>query len=97
MGFLKTEIERDHGDVFQCVERADMGRCDAIYTPIINKWNGMRSVQLRVCDMRPAPIEDPEAFMKDRGDKFIDAFSGNILYNTDHIKKGNNTLYILFL
>lgn len=59
-----------------------MGRCDAIYTPIINKWNGMRSVQLRVCDMRPAPIEDPEAFMKDRGDKFIDAFSENILYNT---------------
>ena len=42
----------------------------------------MRSVQLRVCDMRPAPIEDPEAFMKDRGDKFIDAFSENILYNT---------------
>ena len=30
----------------QFVELADMGRCDAIYTPIINKWNGMRSVQL---------------------------------------------------
>ena len=68
------------GHQFQ--ELADMGRCDAIYMPIINKWNGMRSVQLRVCDMRPAPIEDPEAFMKDRGDKFIDAFSENILYNT---------------
>ena len=66
----------------QLEELADMGSCDAIYTPIINKWNGMRSVQPRVCDMRPAPIEDPEACMKDRGDKFIDAFSENILYNT---------------
>ncbi len=66
----------------QFSELADMSRCDAIYTPMINKWNGMRSVQLRVRDMRPAPIDEPGAFMEDRRDKFIDAFSENILYNT---------------
>ena len=65
-------------------ELADMGRCDAIYTPTVNQWNGMRSVQLRVRDMRPAPIEEPKAFMEERRDKFLDAFSRNILYNTGH-------------
>lgn len=65
-------------------ELADMGRCDAIYTPTVNRWNGMRSVQLRVRDMRPAPIEEPKAFMEERRDKFIDAFSRNILYNTGY-------------
>ena len=62
-------------------ELNDMDRCDAIYTPNVNSWNGMRSVQLRIRDMRADSVEDPEAYVKGRREKFIDAFSGNVLYN----------------
>ena len=62
-------------------ELNDMDRCDAIYTPNVNRWNGMRSVQLRVRDMRADSVEDAEAYVKARREKFIDAFSRNVLYN----------------
>lgn len=62
-------------------ELNDMERCDAIYTPGINRWNGMRSVQLRVRDMRRDTVQDPGAFIEGRREKFIDAFSRNVLYN----------------
>ena len=62
-------------------ELNDMDRCDAIYTPNVNRWNGMRSVQLRIRDMRADSVEDPEAYVKARREKFIDAFSMNVLYN----------------
>lgn len=62
-------------------ELNDMDRCDAIYTPNVNRWNGMRSVQLRIRDMRADSVEDPTAFVKGRQEKFIDAFSRNVLYN----------------
>ena len=62
-------------------ELNDMDRCDAIYTPNVNRWNGMRSVQLRIRDMRADSVEDPAAYARERQDKFIDAFSRNVLYN----------------
>lgn len=62
-------------------ELNDMERCDAIYTPGVNRWNGMRSVQLRIRDMRADTVEDPAAFIKGKREKFIDAFSRNVLYN----------------
>ena len=62
-------------------ELNDMDRCDAIYTPNVNRWNGMRSVQLRIRDMRADSVEDPQAYVEGRKGKFIDAFSRNVLYN----------------
>ena len=73
-------------------ELNDMERCDAIYTPNVNRWNGMRSVQLRIRDMRADSVEDPAAFARDRQEKFIDAFSRNVLYNIncDDIDEGKD-------
>lgn len=62
-------------------ELNDMDRCDAIYTPNVNRWNGMRSVQLRIRDMRADSVEHPGAYVRGRQEKFIDAFSRNVLYN----------------
>ena len=76
-------------------ELNDMDRCDAIYTPNVNHWNGMRSVQLRIRDMRADSVEDPQGYVKGRKEKFIDAFSRNVLYNIncDDIEdKGNISL-----
>ena len=70
-------------------ELNDMDRCDAIYIPNVNRWNGMRSVQLRIRDMRADSVEDPGAFVRARQDKFIDAFSRNVLYNINCDVIGN--------
>lgn len=62
-------------------ELVNMERCDVLYTPVINEWQGMRSVQLRTEELRPCAISDGESFISRRSDKFIDAFSCNVLYN----------------
>lgn len=62
-------------------ELVNMERCDVLYTPVINEWQGMRSVQIRAQELRPSAISDGESFISKRWDKFIDAFSGNVLYN----------------
>ena len=32
---------------------ADEGRCCIAFTPRMNEWNGMRSVEMEVADFRP--------------------------------------------
>lgn len=34
---------------------ADGGRCCLAYTPVVNEWNGYRSVELHVVDFQPGP------------------------------------------
>lgn len=62
-------------------ELIDKERCDLIYTPALNEWNGTRQVQLRAEAIRGGEILAAEAYLARRADKFIDAFSQNILYN----------------
>jgi len=59
----------------------DKERCDLIYTPFLNEWNGTREVQLRAEAIRGGTVLAAENFLAKRADKFIDAFSQNILYN----------------
>ena len=62
-------------------ELIDKERCDIIYTPALNEWNGIRQVQLRAQAIRGGSVEEPGAYIDSRADKFLDAFSRNILYN----------------
>lgn len=64
-------------------ELNDMERCDMIYTPSINQWQGMRAVQLRVSELRACEVEEPGAYISGRREKFVDAFSRNVLYNSE--------------
>ena len=56
-------------------------RCDMIYTPQRNDWNGQRLLQLRAEVLRGGEIQDPTGYLNQRTEKFVDAFSQNILYN----------------
>ncbi len=62
-------------------ELIDKERCDIIYTPALNEWNGNRQVQLSAQALRGGAVEEPEAYLGRHADKFLDAFSRNILYN----------------
>ena len=56
-------------------------RCDMIYTPQRNDWNGQSLLQLRAEVLRGGEIQDPAGYLAQRAEKFVDAFSQNILYN----------------
>lgn len=86
-------------------------RCDMIYTPQRNDWNGQSLLQLRAEVLRGGEIQDPGTYLAQRAEKFVDAFSRNILYNkgcvhdvTDGLdgyleeqwKKANGTLALCF-
>ncbi|NCB31593.1 MAG: single-stranded-DNA-specific exonuclease RecJ, partial [Clostridia bacterium] len=84
-----TAVQNNHygelvawGAGYRLQELLDKERCDIIYTPSLNEWNGLRQVQLRVEAFRGTAIKEAPAFLSKRSDKFIDAFSHNILYNS---------------
>ncbi len=59
----------------------DADRADLIYTPKIDTYLGERTVKLHLADFKTAAVSDAESFLSARGEKFIDAFSRNVLYN----------------
>ncbi len=58
-----------------------MDACDALYTPEINNFNG-ESLRLVVRALRAAPPGDIPSYLARNADKFADALSKNILYNS---------------
>lgn len=58
-----------------------MGACDVLYTPGINDYNG-EALQLGLRALRAAPPADAGAYLSKNDDKFADALSANILYNS---------------
>lgn len=92
-------------------ELLDQERCDLVYTPTLNEWNGARTVQLRANALRGGTIGDPAGYLERRAEKFVDAFSRNILYNkgcalpaaagfeealAQSLRGGNGTLALCF-
>jgi len=67
------------GDRFR--EINEMDACDVLYTPVIDDFNG-ESLQLELRALRAAPPADIDAYLSRNADKFADALSGNILYNS---------------
>jgi single-stranded-DNA-specific exonuclease len=67
------------GDRLSIVLDAD--RVDLLFTPRIDDFWGERAVKLYVSEMRPSPVAEVERYAAARGEKFIDAFSRNVLYN----------------
>ena len=67
------------GDRFQ--EINDFGRCDLLYVPSVNDYNGRQSLQAELRAMRPAAVPDAEKYITARREKFMDAISANLRYN----------------
>lgn len=64
-------------------ELIDKERCDLLYTPTLNDFRGARQVQLVAGAIRGGAVRDAQAYLAKRADKFLDAFSRNILYNSE--------------
>lgn len=70
-------------------DAVDYERCDILYTPSINEYKGVRSLQLELQEMRPLPVNDPVRYIEARNNKFVDALSENVLYNNVVCLKAN--------
>ena len=69
------------GGGYRFDELLSQERCDFIYIPGINRWNGIAQIQLQVEAIRGGAVQDAKTYLGRRADKFVDAFSQNILYN----------------
>lgn len=59
----------------------DYGRCDLLYVPTVNEYNGRQTLQVELKAMRPAAVPEAERYLAARQEKFIDAICANIRYN----------------
>ncbi len=59
----------------------EMDRSEVLCEPSVSTWRGVSSLQVKIKAVRPSTIEDVEGFMHAHSEKFVDAFSRNILYN----------------
>lgn len=59
----------------------EMDSCEALCEPSINCWQGTESLQLRLKAVKARLPEDADIYIAAHREKFIDAFSRNILYN----------------
>ena len=73
------------GDRFDAIN--DYGRCDLLYTPIVDDYNG-KHLQVKVQAIRPASVPDADKYLAARQEKFFDAISANIRYNNIHADAG---------
>ena len=67
------------GDRFR--EINGMDECDVLYTPVVDYFNG-EALQLELRTLRAAPPADIDAYLSRNAEKFADALSENILYNS---------------
>ncbi len=58
-----------------------MDRCDVLCEPSVNLWRGTSSLQIKLKALRPCLPPNTKAYIAAHEEKFIDAFSCNILYN----------------
>lgn len=56
-------------------------RMDALFSPMVDTWNGMQDIKLRLHAVRRASIRDARTYVLRHETHFYDAILNNILYN----------------